>query len=198
MNIHTDHLPWLRNSKRDGARLPCSRSRPASSNDRKRAGQMTSYSASASTSATPQLFTLPQDQMSHVQVVTIRADHVDAHASAHGRGGVQRLQHHPGHHPGRRTRQPDSGGARRAGQSWPADARRQQPRLFAVAGLLFEGRGFLPPAEQKYYVRAQDLYQHHAIAAARSGAGRVGPQPGPGGPERGRPGNEDSRHQESG
>jgi len=44
-----------------------------SSNDRKGAGQMTSYSAKASTSATPQLFTLPQDQMSHVQVVTIQA-----------------------------------------------------------------------------------------------------------------------------
>jgi cobalt-zinc-cadmium efflux system membrane fusion protein len=44
-----------------------------SSNDRTRAGQMTSYSANASTSATPQLFTLPQDQMSHVQVVTIQA-----------------------------------------------------------------------------------------------------------------------------
>ena len=33
---------------------------------------MTSYSANASTSATPQLFTLPQDQMSHVQVVTVQ------------------------------------------------------------------------------------------------------------------------------
>jgi len=44
-----------------------------SSNDRTGAGQMTSYSAKASTSATPQLFTLPQDQMSHVQVVTIQA-----------------------------------------------------------------------------------------------------------------------------
>jgi membrane fusion protein, heavy metal efflux system len=43
-----------------------------SSNDRNRAGQMTSYSAKASTSATPQLFTIPQDQMSHVQVVTVQ------------------------------------------------------------------------------------------------------------------------------
>ena len=34
-----------------------------SANDRKGAGQMTSYSANASTSATPQLFTLPQDQI---------------------------------------------------------------------------------------------------------------------------------------
>ncbi len=33
--------------------------------------KMTSYSAQASKSATPELFTIPQDQMSHVQVVTI-------------------------------------------------------------------------------------------------------------------------------
>ena len=33
--------------------------------------QMTSYSSQASKSATPELFTIPQDQMSHVQVVTV-------------------------------------------------------------------------------------------------------------------------------
>ena len=37
-----------------------------------RANEMTSYSAKASTSTTAQLFTIPQDQMSHVQVVTVR------------------------------------------------------------------------------------------------------------------------------
>jgi len=43
-----------------------------SSNDRKRANKMTSFSATASASASPQLFTIPQDQMSHVQVVTVQ------------------------------------------------------------------------------------------------------------------------------
>ncbi len=33
--------------------------------------QMTSYSSQASKSATPELFTIPQEQMSHVQVVTV-------------------------------------------------------------------------------------------------------------------------------
>ena len=42
-----------------------------SSNDRERANQMTSFSAKASATTTPQLFTIPQDQMSHVQVVTV-------------------------------------------------------------------------------------------------------------------------------
>jgi len=36
------------------------------------AGEMTSYSSQTSKSATPQLFTIPQDQVSHVQVVTIQ------------------------------------------------------------------------------------------------------------------------------
>jgi cobalt-zinc-cadmium efflux system membrane fusion protein len=43
-----------------------------SSNDRERANKMTSFSANTSTSAIPQLFTIPQDQMSHVQVVTVQ------------------------------------------------------------------------------------------------------------------------------
>jgi len=34
-----------------------------SSDDRKRAGQMTSYSANGSPSSVPQLFTIPQDQI---------------------------------------------------------------------------------------------------------------------------------------
>jgi membrane fusion protein, heavy metal efflux system len=40
--------------------------------DRRSAGEMTSYSAKESKSATPELFTIPQEQMSHVQVVTIQ------------------------------------------------------------------------------------------------------------------------------
>jgi cobalt-zinc-cadmium efflux system membrane fusion protein len=43
-----------------------------SSSDRERANKMTSFSANTSTSAIPQLFTIPQDQMSHVQVVTVQ------------------------------------------------------------------------------------------------------------------------------
>lgn len=40
------------------------------SSDRK-ASEMTSYSSQASKSATPQLFTIPPDQVSHIQIVTI-------------------------------------------------------------------------------------------------------------------------------
>ena len=42
------------------------------SDDRERADQMTSFSAKAAKSAIPQLFTIPQDQMGHIQVVTLQ------------------------------------------------------------------------------------------------------------------------------
>jgi cobalt-zinc-cadmium efflux system membrane fusion protein len=42
------------------------------SNDREDANRMTSYSASASAAGTAKLFSLSQDQMSHVQVVTVQ------------------------------------------------------------------------------------------------------------------------------
>ena len=38
---------------------------------KEQASQMTSFSANAAKSATPELFNIPQDQMQHVQVVTI-------------------------------------------------------------------------------------------------------------------------------
>src|ERR1700690_3059671 len=37
-----------------------------------RAGEMTSFSAKESKSETPEMFTIPQDQMAHVQVVTVQ------------------------------------------------------------------------------------------------------------------------------
>jgi cobalt-zinc-cadmium efflux system membrane fusion protein len=43
-----------------------------SSKDRENTNKMTSFSATAATSAIPQLFTIPPDQMSHVQVVTVQ------------------------------------------------------------------------------------------------------------------------------
>jgi cobalt-zinc-cadmium efflux system membrane fusion protein len=43
-----------------------------SSKDRQYANKMTSFSATASSASVPQLFTIPEDQMSHVQVVTVQ------------------------------------------------------------------------------------------------------------------------------
>lgn len=43
-----------------------------SKSDRERPGQMTSFSSTGSKSGTPQLFTLPPDQISHIQLVTVQ------------------------------------------------------------------------------------------------------------------------------
>jgi cobalt-zinc-cadmium efflux system membrane fusion protein len=43
-----------------------------SAKHREQANKMTSFSATASTASVPLLFTIPEDQMSHVQVITVR------------------------------------------------------------------------------------------------------------------------------
>jgi membrane fusion protein, heavy metal efflux system len=134
-----------------------------SSNDRTRAGQMTSYSADASKSATPQLFTLPQDQMSHVQVVTVQATKLTRTLRLTGAvaynafnttpvitqvgGPVSRILVVPGQQvkegqPMLDVSSPD--------YSQLLDAYLKAADSFRLA--------------DKNWVRAQDLYQHHAIA----------------------------------
>ena len=134
------------------------------SNSGENAEQMTSFSQSASSSATPQLFTIPQDQMTHVQVVTVEPATLKHTLRLTGAveynafnttpvitqvgGPVSRILVVPGEHV----------------KSRPAHARGQQPRLRAAPRFLFESRGLLPPGSRSIYARAQDLYQHHAIA----------------------------------
>ena len=134
-----------------------------SSNDRERANQMTSFSANASTSATPQLFTIPQDQMSHVQMVTVAAHYVDAHAPAYGRCGLQRFQNHAGHHSGRRPCQPDSGGARQHVNVGQPMLDVSSPDYSQLLDAYLKAADSYRLAD-KNYARAKDLYQHHAIA----------------------------------
>jgi cobalt-zinc-cadmium efflux system membrane fusion protein len=134
-----------------------------SSNDRTGAGQMTSYSAKASTSATPQLFTLPQDQMSHVQVITVQATRLT------------------------RTLRLTGAVAYDAFNTTPVITQVGGPvsRILVVPGQqVKEGQPMLDVSSPDYsqlldsylkaadsyrladknWVRAQDLYQHHAIA----------------------------------
>lgn len=134
-----------------------------SSGDRERASQMTSFSAKASKSATPQLFTIPQDQMSHVQVVTIEPTTLTRTLRLTGTvaynafkttpvitqvgGPVSRILAVPGQHV-------------RAGQSMLDVSSPDYSQLLD---------SYLKAADSfrlanKSYARAQDLYQHHAIA----------------------------------
>jgi len=127
------------------------------------ANGMTSFSSKASPSATPQLFTIPADQMSHVQLVTMTPGTMTNTLRLTGAvaynafkttpvftqvgGPVSRIMVLPGDH-----------------------VQMNQPMLEVsspdYAQLL---DGYLKAADSfrladKYYVRAQGLYEHHAIA----------------------------------
>jgi cobalt-zinc-cadmium efflux system membrane fusion protein len=133
------------------------------SKGREQASEMTSFSAKASTSATPQLFTVPQDQMSHVQVVTIQPTTLTRTLRLTGAvaynafattpvitqigGPVSRILVVPGEHvksgqPVLEVSSPD--------YSQLLDSYLKAADSFRLAS--------------KNYTRAQDLYQHHAIA----------------------------------
>ncbi len=134
-----------------------------SSNNRDRVDKMTSFSAKASTSATPQLFTIPEDQLSHVQVVTMQPTTLTRILRLTGAvaynafattpvitqvgGPVSRILVVPGQHvkagqPMLEVSSPD--------YSQLLDSYLKAADAFRLA--------------DKNYVRAQDLYQHNAIA----------------------------------
>ncbi len=133
------------------------------SNDRKGAGQMTSYSANGSPSSVPQLFTIPQDQMAHVQVVTVQPTRLIRTLRLTGAvaynafnttpvitqvgGPVSRILVVPGQHV--KTGQPMLD-VSSPDYSQLLDAYLKAADAFRLA--------------DKNWVRAQDLYQHHAIA----------------------------------
>jgi cobalt-zinc-cadmium efflux system membrane fusion protein len=133
------------------------------SSNQEQASQMTSFSATASKSATPQLFTIPPDQMSHVQVVTIEPTTLKRTLRLTGAvaynafnttpvitqvgGPVTRILVVPGEHV-------------KAGQPMLDVCSPDYSQLLDT---------YLKAADSyrltdKNYTRAQDLYQHHAIA----------------------------------
>lgn len=133
------------------------------SNDREQASQMTSFSANAAKSATPELFNIPEDQMQHVQVVTIQPTTLKRTLRLTGAvaynafnttpvitqvgGPVSRILVVPGQHvkagePMLDVSSPD--------YSQLLDAYLKAADAFRLA--------------DRFYVRAQGLYQHHAIA----------------------------------
>jgi len=134
-----------------------------SKGDRERASQMTSYSTNASQSSTPRLFTIPGDQMAHVQVVTVEPGTLTRTLRLTGAvaynafkttpvitqvgGPVSRILVVPGQHV-------------RAGQPMLEVSSPDYSQLLDA---------YLKAADSfrladKNYTRAQDLYQHHAIA----------------------------------
>lgn len=128
-----------------------------------RASEMTSFSAQGNKAQTPELFTIPQDQMSHVQVVTVQPSKLTRTLRLTGAvaynafkttpvisqvgGPVTRILIVPGQHvtegqPMLEVTSPD--------YSQLLDAYLKADDSFRLA--------------DKNYARAKDLYDHHAIA----------------------------------
>jgi membrane fusion protein, heavy metal efflux system len=133
------------------------------SNRSESASQMTSYSSQESKSATPELFTIPQNQMSHVQVVTVQPMKLTRTLRLTGAvaynafkttpvitqvgGPVSRILVVPGQHVG-------------AGQPMLEVT---SPDYSQLLDTYIKAREAYRVAD-KNYARAQDLYQHKAIA----------------------------------
>lgn len=127
------------------------------------ASEMTSYSSQASKSATPELFTIPEDQMSHVQVVTVKSGKLTRMLRLTGAveynafkttpvitqvgGPVSRILVVPGQHV-------------RQGEAMLEVA---SPDYSQLLDTYLKARDTFRVAD-KNYARAQDLYQHNAIA----------------------------------
>jgi membrane fusion protein, heavy metal efflux system len=128
-----------------------------------RTNQMTSYSAKESKSETPELFTIPQNQMSHVQVVTVEPMKLPRVLRLTGAvaynafnttpvitqvgGPVSRILVVPGERV-------------KKGQSLLEVSSPDYSLLYAA---YLKARDILRVTD-KNYARAQDLYAHHAIA----------------------------------
>lgn len=134
-----------------------------SSSERERAGQMTSYASRASSSETPRLFTIPEDQMPHVQVVTVQPTTLTRTLRLTGTvaynafkttpvvtqvgGPVTRILVVPGQH------------VRQGDPMLEVSSPDYSQLLDAYLKAADSSR-----LAEKSYARALDLYQHHAIA----------------------------------
>ena len=123
-----------------------------------KASKMTSFSTTESPEAKAELFSLPADQMSHIQIVPVEQGRL-AHPPIDWRGRVQRFQDHPGDHAG----------------GWPVSrvvvapgehVRAGQPMLYIASpdysllrAAYIKARDAFQLAD-KFYVRAQGSVSH--------------------------------------
>ncbi len=133
------------------------------SGPQERANEMTSYSANATKAETPQLFTIPQDQMEHVQVVSVQPAPLTRTLRLSGNvsfnafkttpvitqvgGPVSRILVVPGEHVHK-------------GQTLLTIS---SPDYSQMRATYLKARDTYRVAD-KNYARAQDLYAHNAIA----------------------------------
>jgi cobalt-zinc-cadmium efflux system membrane fusion protein len=127
------------------------------------ANGMTSFSSKASPSATPQLFTIPADQMSHVQLVTMTAGTMTNTLRLTGTVAYNAFKTTPV--------VSQIGGPVSRILVVPGDRVQMNQPMLEVSSPDYAQLldGYLKAADSfrladKFYVRAQGLYEHHAIA----------------------------------
>ena len=133
------------------------------SSDQDQASKMTSFSAHASKSATPQLFTIPEDQMSHVQVITVAPTTLKRTLRLTGAVAYNAFNTTPVI--------TQVGGPVSRILVMPGDRVKKGQQMLEVSSPDYSQllNAYLKAADssrltEKNYARAQDLYQHHAIA----------------------------------
>lgn len=134
-----------------------------SSRDRERASQMTSYQSRASSAETPRLFTIPEDQLSHIQVVTVQPTTLIRTLRLTGTVAYNAFKTTPVIS--------QVGGPVTRVLAVPGQHVRQGEPMLEVSSPDYSQLldAYLKAADasrlaEKSYARAQDLYQHHAIA----------------------------------
>jgi cobalt-zinc-cadmium efflux system membrane fusion protein len=133
------------------------------SSDREQASDMTSFSANAAKSATPQLFTIPPDQMSHVSVVTVQPTTLKRTLRLTGTVAYNAFNTTPVI--------TQVGGPVTRILVVPGDRVKAGQPMLEVSSPDYSQllNAYLKAADayrlaDKNYTRAKDLYQHHAIA----------------------------------
>jgi len=106
---------------------------------------------------------IPDDQMSHVQVVTVQPTTLVRTLRLTGTVAYNAFQHHTGDHPGRRTRHPILSVPGQHVHEGEPMLEVSKPGLFAALDTYLKAADSSRLTETNY-ARAQDLYQHHAIA----------------------------------
>ena len=133
---------------------------------------MTSFSTTESAASRAELFSLPADQMSHIQIYTVVQAPLERTLRLSGAVAYNGYHDHSGDHASGRAGEPHRGHARRARDRGPAAAVRRQPRLFANALRLHQGARRLPAGRQILQARPGSL-RAPSHRPGRSRTGRI-------------------------
>ena len=136
------------------------------------ASKMTSFSTTESAESNAELFSLPADQMAHIQIYAVAQAPLVRNLRVSGSGGVRQFPDDARHHPSGWPRQPHRGHARRTRARGRSASVRYQPGLLAVAFVLPEGAGRLRARGQILQASTRSV-RAQSHRGGRTGTGRI-------------------------